>query len=1300
MASKSCVYTPDAPNGKPSRMYKDLLNSIRNRPLVNLIYAGYTASNMADTMDQAGYARNSQGQHNAEDIKKFINYAQIANEIGGLSTEEKTYGFVDQNGQRVDFADAKVALDLADKFNERHTALVANVYQHGDNFQIIVSEKNARTHMQPTEVKERLKVWEVEKQFFSGVGIDIDNMPQALKKVFNPYNLGLVQRLQNLKRSQFNYLYKEDALILFNLNANSPQVQRLVGSFGSLEDAAQAVDNINHGINNYSSAQQRLLMGAITHSLQFHNMNLDVLENQVQQMTQQVTSSSPEETIRQELHKLNKKYKIGINEVHRTRKKIDTLSEAANEAVITLERQIREIEKQLGITTQGKRLESIKNQLLNEIANKKYSAGILNFLSEAATSIQDIDTMLSNLPQTGTELQKAFDTARMLQDIKQLRTQYYDLLEALANEHLTIDESIDQRDIDNIRQSAKNLKDLFDKKDKVINDLIERTMINLMTEIVGDTAPNGQAIANVIRMAQADSSMFDWLYSVGRASNPIIGAMGSIIRNAQLSRNAIMDDFALRIRRATDKLHKSGSNSSFMYEADNVHLVSDIDWTLYNDARKTEAKRLFNLGYQAGTFDFKQAMQSWEDANTEDRVVNNIDGRTEKVPNQLYRKAMPAMTQAQQEYYTVMMQIKGEIGSMLPAYAQQQYLAPQIRRSMLDAIGKAKNAQDVVKAIKLKAENFYKIREDDTDYNWTPIEGQDYKMVESDYDNTPLREIPIFFVRRLEDSDELLKEFSTGLQALAGTAVNYQAMNNVAQVVEFVGDFAKKPSARDTDPKADHVENKAIRITYDLFKWAKRNNNTEQLINGFISQHLYGQKLDPNQPGYKWAKAVSNLIGYTSFKGLATNVKGAFSNYLVGEMQMLIEAGCGEFYGLKDYAWAHTKLFGGAGVGGEIAELLTNNKNHKATLFREMFDPINESFENQRHTKYYNSMFRQLVSHDCSFIGYASGEYLIHYVNMYAILHHQKVLLNGKRISLYDAFEVGNKQDGNSELVLKQGVTTLDGQQITQEWLDKIKGRIRYCNQTCHGSMNDDDKGVIHQKLWGRAVMNFRQWMVEHYSRRFRKRHFDASLGEDREGYWRSLHSYLFNEDTKDKWEDSKIEAVGLFLRDFWYFTIRAQSQWNNLTEEQKYNVKRVHSEMTLYVALLGLSFALGDPDRHKREFWHRWWIYQVKRLIMDTEASLPPAVPPFKSIKSGLTILQSPIAGVNTLNSLLYCLYGLTNGDLFDEIKSGDHKGENRYWRNVKKYVFPVFKDIEQMQKMSEDESIFQVFKDTPTNR
>lgn len=156
------------------------------------------------------------------------------------------------------------------------------------------------------------------------------------------------------------------------------------------------------------------------------------------------------------------------------------------------------------------------------------------------------------------------------------------------------------------------------------------------------------------------------------------------------------------------------------------------------------------------------------------------------------------------------------------------------------------------------------------------------------------------------------------------------------------------------------------------------------------------------------------------------------------------------------------------------------------------------------HTRYHRSLFRKILAHDCSMIGYGAGEHFVHYVNMYAVLHHEKVLVNGKETTLYHAFKVSDKQDGNAELELVSGVTRMDGSAITAEYLEEVKRKIKYVNQTTHGSMNIEDKGRIHQYLLGRAIMNFRQWMVEHYSRRFRKRHWDGILQAFREGYWNS----------------------------------------------------------------------------------------------------------------------------------------------------------------------------------------------------
>lgn len=1293
-----CILTPEAPNGEPSRLYQDFLKKYKiPRPIVNFIYAVYKSQNLIGKMEQMGIPKNAQGEHSAQDVMDFLHVNEMLNEIGTLHEEERRNGFVDNNGIRIDFPNAKEALDKADNFNTNHNGLVATVVQHGDVFNIIASEKNSRTHLYSDFVKERLKAWDILKQAFAAKGVDLDTIPSSLQGVLTAYNPTVSKYLRNLKSLDIDNMYKRDAMILLSLSPNSRHIQNLVHSFGSIENAAEALDLYNHGANNLSVAQKTLLNRAIKDAKNYSGVDIDAVISQVDSEVLNMQLASPEQAVKEELQKLNKKYHIDANEIHIISDKINSLSEAAANAVIILERQIRALQRERGRNAEGKKLEDISHTLQKELTNKRYYFGMVRFMNEAATQISEIDNMLNNLPQTGTELEKAFGTAKILQNIMDIKHQYYDLVSALADEGITIDESISQVDIDNIRQQSAKLKEFFDKKERVLNDLTENTMLQLMLNIVGDKTGDGQPIINAIRMAAKDSSRLDFLYSMGRASDLIIATAGTITRNAEDSRDYKINDMALRIRKATDRLYKSGSNSEFMYE-DDGHIASDIDWVSYKNARKAELKSLYQQGLD--TFEIKQRIENWEDANTEDRLVDRTNGRTERVPNALYRKNedfQEGWSQEQKEYYDTVMQIKGEIGSMLPTEAQHQYLPPQIRRNFLDALSHAKSYKDILTAIRNKAENLYKVREDDENYNTNGIiDGDEYRFTRSDSNNNVLREIPIFFINKVEEG-ELLKDFSSGLQALAGTAINYDALSRTLQVAEFMRDFTIDRHLREPLAEADIVDSKFVRVTKDLYKKAK-GGNTAALMEGFVAQHYYGQRLAPNGflQSKRMTKVMSNIIAYTSFKGLATNVKGAVSNYIMGEWQMFIEGRAGEFYNLKDFAWAHTKLFGKAGVMGEIAELVTNNINHRSVLMRELFDPLQENFSDKSHTRYYKSTFRQLLSKDCSFIGYTSGEYLIHYVNMYSVLHHTKVIIDGKVSSLYDAFEVVEDGDNNSKLKLKQNVTDLDGNPITDDFIDKIRRRIRYVNQTTHGSMNDEDKGLIHQYMLGRMAMNFRQWMVEHYSRRFRKRHFDGTLQEYREGYWMSLYYGLMNDDTKDTWKrGNHMKAIGMFMKDFYTFMFRAQSQWHNLDDMQKYNILRVKAEMEMLVALQILSFALGDPDRHKREFWRRFWIYQTKRLILDTEASMPhPHLP-----QSFLTILNSPMASINTINAFLYTYNGLTNGDLFEQIKSGDHKGENKYFRNIVKYVLPFYKDWEQMDKMDTDNAIFKAFEDVPSN-
>ena len=307
--NSSCILYPDAPNGEESRLYKKLLKKLPDRPLANWFYAYYNMpnSNIASRMDQAGYQRNSQGQHNAEDLLKFLDYGAIEAEVANLSSAEIQIGAVDTNGKRIDFTNAEDALRKADDFNNNHKGLVATVVQHGDIYNIIVAEKNSRTHTYTDTVKDSLKAWDIYKQVFNAIGVDITSVSKELQSVLNPLNTDLVKYLKNVSKLNISNIYKKDALLLFSLNSNSRHIQNLINAFGTIEDAAQALSDINHGSVNLSNSQKTLLMRAVNDAQKFQGIDLDALATQIKGIWVNTAAYSIEQDIKQEIHSLNKK---------------------------------------------------------------------------------------------------------------------------------------------------------------------------------------------------------------------------------------------------------------------------------------------------------------------------------------------------------------------------------------------------------------------------------------------------------------------------------------------------------------------------------------------------------------------------------------------------------------------------------------------------------------------------------------------------------------------------------------------------------------------------------------------------------------------------------------------------------------------------------------------------------------------------------------------------------------------------------------------------------------------------------
>jgi hypothetical protein len=113
-------------------------------------------------------------------------------------------------------------------------------------------------------------------------------------------------------------------------------------------------------------------------------------------------------------------------------------------------------------------------------------------------------------------------------------------------------------------------------------------------------------------------------------------------------------------------------------------------------------------------------------------------------------------------------------------------------------------------------------------------------------------------------------------------------------------------------------------------------------------------------------------------------------------------------------------------------DFFTNNTNVYNTLVGNLFDPQNDVYEEMGSQRYKKGVLRHILGNINTHALYAIGENILHYTLMYGMLLHEKVLLDGKKISLYNAFEkVDIEGSSVKTLKFKEGVTTLDGKPLT-----------------------------------------------------------------------------------------------------------------------------------------------------------------------------------------------------------------------------------------------------------------------------
>ena len=1358
---------------KDSKLHKALLEKISNRPVANLVYAMYLQKGVADAMDKKNYQRNTQGQHSANAVLEHFGFQNIVTDITDSSIRdvELSKGVRDANDRLHNFSDPMDAYNIAKEINEMTNAqgdslhLAATVVRHGTEFQVMVNPISSSTNLRAREVNDAMFLWDSLKNAMGLQGVDMDTLRVPFSDILN-MGTGMINYIESIAQTNNKYLTPREIQFILTANRNSPTAQALVNAFGGdIVATSQAVyDNYHVGAN---PAYAGLIDRAITESKNLFSVLDANFNSQTLDRVAAETAASPEMGIKSTLKQLNYKYHIDFKEINIDEKNTKTLSEATARAIVILERRINQLETRSGTRDEVKKLSKLHDTLMRELEGRRYYMGLLNYLNEAHEIVTKLETDLNNLPTNGTKFENAIAAARVLRRqnifVDGYANLFRDLLGDLSNiDTLTIDENLSQSDIDNIKNMASRTADLLDSIRRRGESLQTMYMTDLCDYLLGE-GNGANALKGIINNTVVHTWGTDLLYSFGKLSDPVCAAIGDMVRNAQDDRDDDITQLTVRIREATDKLYNSGSNSEFMYE-DDGHILSDYDWAAYQKAWGKARQSLISQGIK--DFELEEAMELWEEANTDDLVVDQNNGRTEKVPKlSLYRKAGQSfrdkLTPAQNEYYDTMMQIKGEIGSLLPEWAQKQFIPPQLRRDLFTALRKEKFSAKSAKAALEKFEEIWKVKQDDTDWGISGEKTATYQSVMGDLSSKQARQIPIFFVNKLSNPDELFKNFSIGVQALTSTAENYYHMSEIVDVAEFMRDYYHNNANRlkingKLGEERGGSKNTQIRTAIR----AAQNTTMTFVLDNMFDKHFYNENIKDNPI---LAKSIGHLIHYTSFKGLSTNFFSAITNLLVGEQQ-LFQMAVGNtlykvftksntrYFGITDWALGLGKLFGttpglvagitaftagtgflpaagiAAGIGAAklaydkfsgrgsvILDLITNNKQSKDYLLAEYFNLFNENYGSMMHTKYYKGA-RQLM-HDISFLLYGAGEKAIRYNTLWSMTRARKLTHEGKIINLYEAF-VKAGYERSPHLELKSNLYDMNGVQLTdsngeltkegKNFLRKFTKDLRSACQGMFGAMNDEDKGVVHMYVAGRAAMNFRQWMVNHYSERFRGIHWDMDKHEFVRGYWTSsgkfLKRTLTTEEAKDFLEaGQKIKFIGQVIKDLFTFRKHFIREWTKASDTEKLDLMRLMSAVITYALLFGSACGLlggmvpklgmGDKDdekekRKRMDPRRKLTYYQAKRLIFDAESSTP--IGAFTNFEN---IVRSPIPAINTFDNTMYFITGL--GDKGTILQSGPDQGMDKYWRNVLKYSLPFWRDYRRITEFAESDVMFGVYED-----
>ena len=653
------------------------------------------------------------------------------------------------------------------------------------------------------------------------------------------------------------------------------------------------------------------------------------------------------------------------------------------------------------------------------------------------------------------------------------------------------------------------------------------------------------------------------------------------------------------------------------------------------------------------------------------------------------------------EYYNVVTSLMYELDSLLPEQKRLGRKLPQIRKDFVERLKMAikdKSTEAYASIFKELQENFQVLEDEDR-------RGMKFEL--SDDGITPIKFLPIYYINRLSNPNEISTDITSSLTIFSSMARDYGKMNEIIDLMEIARDVVNVRDIVRTDskgnPEVESVKTAKSKLLRTLFI-PQGTSRMADLLHDFYNMQIYGE-LEKEEKiagtNLDRAKIIDALTRYAALNMLSLNVFSGFQNVVTGVAQEKIDSVAKEFisfdalkfadskyYGLKNFS----NLLGSVGsvdgrnpVTGEHSELI---------LWGEKFDVMQDfKSENKELDSSRKTIFGRLFKTSTLMFIQKSGENWLNMRTSLALAHeyrYNKELeefvwkedfymplrkleykrkdeikqLSGKDIK--GKIEAINNKYKQEESALKEKLDK-SWKEMTNYYdaHEKIGRRLKlksefkenkenvqafikktnFLNKRFHGIYNDIDKSAAQQFALFRVVNLFRKFMVPFWNRRYGKTQFNYEGQAWTEGYYITVFNFIRNIIMESR-------AGEYSLR----------KNWATLSELEKANFKRAMMDagqvlgMMIIAMVLGLVAEGGDDD----EWTLQMALYIANRSITELGAFTPSPL----MLSEGLRTIQSPSAAITPFKRVADLIQPW---EWRNEIERGRYKG----WTKGEKLLF-----------------------------